>query len=217
MISSARSEALTVAAAALGWFGLAVQLYLILIARWQDQASLLGGLVNFFGFFTVLSNVLVATVLSQAAFGRESPARRFWLKPWVAGGVLTSILFVAIAYSLLLRHLWQPQGWQWLADGLLHDVMPALFAGYWWLRVEKGSLRLRHLLAWSLYPLGYFGYALLRGEWVGFYPYPFIDVPALGYARVLGNALVMLAAFLLLGLAVIGLDRWQGRRLARRP
>ena len=72
-------------------------------------------------------------------------------------------------------------------------------------------------LAWSLYPLAYFGYALLRGEWIGFYPYPFIDVTALGYARVLGNALVMLVAFLLLGLGVIGLDRWQGRRLACRP
>ena len=199
----------------LGWFGLAVQMYLILIARWQDQASLLGGLVNFFGFFTVLSNILVASVLTADAFARESSARRFWLAPWVASGVLASILFVAIAYSLLLRHLWQPQGWQWLADGLLHDVMPALFAVYWWLRVRKGSLRLDHLLAWTLYPLAYFGYALLRGQWVGFYPYPFIDVTALGYPRVLLNALVMLVAFVGLGLCVIGLDRWQGRRLAK--
>ena len=203
------------AAACLGWFGLAVQMYLILLARWHDQASLLGGLVNFFGFFTVLSNILVATVLTQAAFGRESPARRFWLTPWVASGVLASILFVAIAYSLLLRHLWQPQGWQWLADGLLHDVMPLAFALYWWLRVEKGTLRIRHLLAWLLYPLAYFGYALLRGQWVGFYPYPFIDVAALGYSRVLLNAAVMLAAFVVLGLCVIGLDRWQGWRLAK--
>ena len=171
--------------------------------------------MNFFGFFTVLSNTLVATVLTVDAFGRGAAARRFWLAPWVASGVLASILFVAIAYSLLLRHLWQPQGWQWIADGLLHDVMPALFAVYWWRRVEKGTLRLGHVLAWSVYPLVYFGYALLRGQWVGFYPYPFIDVAALGYPRVVANAAVMLVAFMLLGLGVIGLDRWQGRRLAR--
>lgn len=205
----------TGAAACLGWFGLAIQLYLVLWARWQDQASLLGGLVNLFGFFTVLSNVLVATVLTQAVFGRESAARRFWLSPWVGSGVLVSIVFVAVAYSLLLRHLWQPEGWQWLADGLLHDVMPALFAVYWWLRVEKGALRLRHLAAWLLYPLGYFGYALLRGHWVGFYPYPFIDVATLGYPQVVRNALAMLGAFIVLGVCVIGLDRWQGKRLAR--
>ena len=202
-------------AACLGWFALTVQMYLVLWSRWQDQASLLGGLVNLFGFFTVLSNILVATILTWSAFGRESPARRFWLSPAVGGGVLTSILFVAIAYSLLLRHLWQPQGWQWLADGLLHDVMPLLFALYWWLRVKKGELRIRHLSAWLLYPLGYFGYALLRGHLVGFYPYPFIDVANLGYARVMLNALAMFAAFIVLGLCVLGLDRWQGRRLAR--
>ena len=206
---------MTAAAAVLGWFGLTVQLYLILLARWQDDASLLGGLVNFFGFFTVLSNILVATVLTSDAFGRESAARRFWQARWVASGVLASILFVGIAYNLLLRHLWQPQGWQWIADNLLHNVMPLLFALYWWWRVEKGTLRIGHVLAWSVYPLVYFGYALLRGQIIGFYPYPFIDVAALGYGRVVLNALVMFAAFMLLGLAVIGLDRWQGRRLAK--
>lgn len=91
----------TGAAACLGWFALAVQMYLVLWSRWQEQASLLGGLVNFFGFFTVLSNILVATVFTYSAFGRESAARRFWLSPAVGGGVLASILFVAIAYSLL--------------------------------------------------------------------------------------------------------------------
>ncbi|MDG9884986.1 Pr6Pr family membrane protein [Pseudomonas sp. GD04058] len=201
----------TGAAAVLGWCGLTVQLYLILIARWQGDASLLGGLVNFFGFFTVLSNILVATVLTADAFGRDASARRFWLAPSVVSGVLASILFVAIAYSLLLRHLWQPRGWQWIADGLLHDVMPLLFALYWWRRTHKGALRIGHVLAWSGYPLVYFGYVLLRGQMIGFYPYPFIDVAALGYEQVLLNALVMLAAFMLLGLCVVGLDRWQGK------
>jgi len=117
--------------AGLGWAALTIQLYLVLLARWQDQASLLGGLVNLFGYFTVLSNTLVATVLTQAAFGRESAARRWWLSPWVSSGVAVSIVFVALAYSLFLRQLWQPQGWQWLADELLHDVMPAAYALYW--------------------------------------------------------------------------------------
>lgn len=36
--------------ALLGWVGLSVQLYLILLGRWELGASLLGGLVNFFSF-----------------------------------------------------------------------------------------------------------------------------------------------------------------------
>ncbi|WP_376783770.1 Pr6Pr family membrane protein [Pseudomonas qingdaonensis] len=201
--------------AGLGWAALTIQLYLVLLARWQDQASLLGGLVNLFGYFTVLSNTLVATVLTQAAFGRESAARRWWLSPWVSSGVAVSIVFVALAYSLLLRHLWQPQGWQWLADELLHDVMPTAYALYWWWCVPKGQLRFTHLLGWLVYPLGYFAYVLARGHGIGFYPYPFVDVASLGYAQVLINALAMLGGFILVGVLLIVLDRWQGRRLAR--
>lgn len=203
------------AAAGLGWAALSIQMYLVLLARWQDQASLLGGLVNFFSYFTVLSNILAATVLTYAAFGRDCAARRFFLSPVISAGITTSIVLVGLAYSLLLRHLWTPQGWQWLADELLHDVMPLLFVLYWWWEVAKGSLRLKHLLLWLLYPLAYFIYTLLRGHGISFYPYPFVDVVALGYAQVVLNALAILAGFIMIGLLLIALDRWQGRRLAR--
>ncbi|MFJ9991186.1 Pr6Pr family membrane protein [Pseudomonas putida] len=202
-------------AALLGWTGLAVQLYLVLLARWQEQASLIGGMVNLFGYFTVLSNTLVATVLSYAAFGRETAARRWFLTPAVSSGVLVSIVLVALAYSLLLRHLWQPEGWQWLADELLHDVMPLVFVLYWCLAVPKGRLRLGHLGAWSLYPLVYFLFTLWRGHEIGVYPYPFVDVASLGYGRVLLNALAVLAGFWGIGLLVIGVDRWWGRAMRR--
>jgi hypothetical protein len=198
-------------AALLGWAGLAIQLYLVLLARWQEQASLIGGLVNLFCFFTVLTNTLVATVLSQAAFGRESAARRWFLSPAISGCVTASIVLVALAYSLLLRHLWQPQGWQWLADELLHDVMPVLCVVYWWCEVPKGHLRLRHLLAWALYPVLYFAFVLLRGHEIGVYPYPFVDVARLGYGQVLVNALAVLAGFWGIGLVLLGLDRWRTR------
>ena len=200
--------------ACLGWAALAIQMYLVLWARWQAQASLIGGLVNVFSYFTVLSNTLVAVVLSQAAFGREGPARQFFLRPSVSSAVAVSISLVGVAYSLLLRHLWQPQGWQWLVDELLHDVMPLLYLGYWWCCVPKGSLRAIQILPWLLYPLGYFGYVLLRGHEIGVYPYPFIDVATLGYAQVILNALAILVGFVALGLLLISLDQWQGRRLA---
>ncbi|MFF7109313.1 Pr6Pr family membrane protein [Pseudomonas sichuanensis] len=196
-------------AAVLGWAGLAIQLYLVLLARWQAQASLVGGLVNLFCFFTVLSNTLVATVLSHAAFGRESAARRWFLSPSVSSCIAASIVLVGLAYSLLLRHLWQPQGWQWLADELLHDVMPVLFFLYWWFEVPKGQLRLWHLAAWALYPGLYFAFVLLRGHEIGVYPYPFVDVARLGYGQVMVNALGVLAGFWGIGLVLLGLDRWR--------
>lgn len=197
-----------VAAAALaGWVGLAIQQYLIFYSRWSTGASLLGGLINFFSFFTVLTNTLAVVVLSYAVVNRDCAAKRFFLAPKVSSGIAVSILVVGLAYSLLLRHLWQPEGFQFIADELLHDVMPVLFFIYWWRCVPKGTLRFKHIGAWVLYPMVYFAYALLRGDLLGQYQYPFIDVGTLGYPQVFVNAGGILAGFVLIALAVVGLDR----------
>lgn len=197
-----------VAAAALaGWVGLAIQQYLIFYSRWSSGASLLGGLINFFSFFTVLTNTLVVVVLSYALVSRDSAAKRFFLTPAVSSGIATSIIVVSLAYNLLLRHLWSPEGFQFIADELLHDVMPLLFAVYWWRCVPKGTLRLKHVGGWVIYPLVYFGYVLLRGHLLGQYQYPFIDVDTLGYPQVFVNAGGILAGFVLVALAVVGLDK----------
>ncbi|AZE87816.1 Pr6Pr family membrane protein [Pseudomonas orientalis] len=197
-----------VAAAALaGWVGLAIQQYLILYSRWSSGASLLGGLISFLSFFTVLTNTLVVVVLSYALVTRESPARRFFLKPGICGGVATSIVVVSLAYNLLLRHLWSPEGFQFIADELLHDVMPLLFLIYWWRCVPKGTLQLKHIAGWVIYPVVYFAYVLLRGHLLGQYQYPFLDVDSLGYPQVFVNAGGILAGFIVIALALVGLDK----------
>lgn len=201
-----------ITAAMLGWFGLAVQLYLILWGRWIDHASLLGGLVRFCSFFTVVTNTLVAVALSCALIDRHSAGYRFFRSHVVCAGIATSIILVSLAYNLLLRHLWTPEGWQWIADELLHDVMPLLFLGYWLFFVPKGLLRPRHVLIWTLYPVVYFGYLLLRGNAFGDYLYPFLDIGTLGVAKALTNALGVLAGFVVIGSVVYGIDRVLGRR-----
>jgi len=206
-----RIAVLTVACVA--WFGLGLQLYLMLFARWREQASLLGGLMTFLSFFTVLSNTLAAGVLTAAISRHQGRVARGFRQPWVIAGVTTSIVLVGIAYSLLLRDLWDPSGWQWLANEILHDVMPVVFLGYWLGWVPKGQLRIWHLPLWALYPIGYFGFILVRGETLGVYPYPFVDVLKLGYWRAWMNALGVLGGFLLIGGLVVMTDRLMAKRL----
>jgi len=213
MPGSAARRRFVAVAALLGWFGLAIQLYLILYSRWSQEASLIGGVVSFFSYFTVLTNTLVATVLTCEWTSRESAARRFFLKPWVSSAIAVSIAVVGLAYSVLLRHLWHPQGWQFLADELMHDVMPLLFLAYWWVCVPKGTLRVRHVGLWVIYPLVYFAFVLWRGHQLAVYPYPFMDVDKLGYPQVFVNAGGLLAGFILIALVLIGLDQWLGRRV----
>lgn len=210
---SALRRRFVVVAAMLGWAGLSIQMYLIFHSRWTLGASLIGGLVSFFSYFTVLSNTLVATVLTCAVTSRESAGRRWFLQPWVSSGIAVSIAVVSLAYNLLLRHLWHPEGWQWLADELLHDVMPLLFLVFWWSCVPKGRLQVVHIGLWVIYPLVYFAYSLLRGHLLAVYPYPFIDVEKLGYPQVFINAGGLLAGFVLIALLVVGLDRWRAPRV----
>ena len=198
--------------AILGWGALAIQLELVLFARWASSANMVGGLVSYFSYFTIITNTLAAIVLTYAADTRPSRGRAFFLQPWVASGIAVSIIVVGAAYSLLLRQLWQPEGLQWLANEVLHDVMPVLYALYWWFYVPKGVLRWSHVGLWMLYPLVYFAFILLRGHLLGVYPYPFVDVEKLGYAQTFINASGILAGFVAVALIVVLLDRWPRTR-----
>jgi len=198
--------------AILGWSGLAIQLELVLFARWQSGASVVGGLVSYFSFFTILTNTLAASVLTCAADTPPSKARAFFLQPWVSSGIAVSIIVVGAAYSLLLRQLWQPEGLQWLANEILHDVMPVLFTLYWWFYVPKGLLRVSHIGLWMLYPLLYFAYILLRGHLLGVYPYPFVDVEKLGYWQTFINAGGIRAGFGGVAWGVVAVERLRGRK-----
>jgi hypothetical protein len=51
---------------------------------------------------------------------------------------------------------------------------------------------------------------VLHGAVTGFYPYSFLEVGQLGYERVLLNMGVLMAAFAVLGLILVGIDRLLG-------
>ncbi len=154
--------------AAVAWSGLVLQ-YLLLIG----QVGIGLGSWRFIGFFTILSNAGIATIATAIALGREG--RLTGARARLSG--LTAIVTVGFVYSLLLRSLWNPTGLQKLADAILHDVTPILFALLWAL-MPHGELRWSDL-KWALAPPAlYLAYSLTRGAVDGWYPYYFLN-PAL--------------------------------------
>ncbi len=97
--------------------------------------------------------------------------------------------------------------WPAAAPTLLAVVAWFALLLHWLMYRHAGSLALQAPFQWSLYPILYLGYALVRGKILGTYPYPFIDAATLGYPRVLLNGIGLLIAFLVLGFAVLGLAR----------
>jgi hypothetical protein len=184
-----------IALAAFG--GLGIQLWILLES--PDFASPLAAAWRFLAFFTILTNLMVAIVSAVSAIAPSSASGRLLAGANTRAGVVLYIGLVGIIYHLLLSGLWDPQGWQKIADLLLHTATPVMMAIAWLFFDAKKDLTLKALPQIIVYPVAYTVYAMIRGAADGFYPYPFIDVAELGYARVLMNVVGLTAAFLFAG------------------
>ena len=182
--------------------------YLLLLELTRGNVGVALGTLRFLSYFTILSNLGVIMVCVTALRG----AGGFFSRPRVRGALALYIGVTGLIYLLILRHLWQPQGLQWWADTGLHYATPLLYVAWWLLAAPHGRLNLRDAVAWLLFPLLYLAWVLLRGAWLGEYPYPFINAGELGYARTAINATGILAVFLLLGGILLALDRLLSRR-----
>ena len=94
---------------------------------------------------------------------------------------------------------------------LLDSVMPAAFVLDWLWFTPKGRLRWIDPVKWLAFPLVYGGWTLIHGLATHWWPYGFVDVDALGLGRVVAIFGALLVFFLLVGLALVGLDRVFGR------
>lgn len=158
-------------------------------------------------YFTIIANLSVLIVFAMIASGAAVSAV-------VLGGVTLAIILVGAVYAVLLRGLLELSGGAALADVLLHTATPLLVPLYWLALAPKGRLRWRDPLVFAAVPLVYFAYALARGAADGNYAYPFINVAELGWPRLLVNAVMIAAAFLAAGYAMVGLDHAMARRPA---
>ncbi len=196
--------------ALLGLAALALQLYLLVGVFHHQGDGVLAAAWRFLGFFTVLTNGFAVAVL---AHGFLRPTDNGGLGgPRVEVAAASAMALVGVVYSLVLRQLWDPRGAQKLADMALHDVMPIVMAAYWLLR-PHGRLRWGDALFCAAWPLAYAAYALARGHWQGWYPYPFIDVARIGALQTAINVAGLGVAFVLAALLFVAVDRLlSGRR-----
>ena len=118
-------------------------------------------------------------------------------------------------YFFILRHLWKPQGAQFLADAALHYAVPVLMVVFWALAVPRRAVAWRHAPWLFVYPLVYLVYVFVRREIFGLYPYEFVDVIKLGYPAALLNAAGLLVAYAFVAGLLCGLKAIPRRAAAR--
>ncbi len=188
----------------LGWMALVGQFYLIILNR---ATSVGETIIRYFSFFTILTNLLVAFCFTLLLSKSKSRLKLFFSKSTTLTAITVYILIVGMVYNLILRFLWEPRGLQLLVDELLHTVIPLLCLFFWWKYVYPKILKWKDAFPWLIYPLVYIFLVLIRGAISGFYPYPFIDVNTIGYARVLINSGILAIGFLGVSYLFIAIGR----------
>jgi hypothetical protein len=194
------------ATAVVCWCALALQFDLVLAKAAEMGVSGAFAVMVYASFFTVQSDLLAAIVTSLAAVG----AGRMPARSRLTSAIAVYVVAGGIIFFLTLRPVWDHHGLQLLADILLHYVTPVLYVAFWLAVVRKQDLRWRDALVWLIYPAAYFAGVLMLGIVSGFYPYPFLDLHALGAAMLAINLAALIGAGLAVGLLAVAVGRAAG-------
>jgi hypothetical protein len=204
---SVSSLTLATVIAVISWIALLVQANVTIDRTLARGLTVLDGFARMSSYLTNLTVLACAICFTCVALRKHrSPLVRFFRRPTVVTAVVVYMVFVGIAYNLLLRGWWSPPPLRRLLTESLHSVLPMLAALYWVLFVPRFHLRWRHCLFWLIYPLTYLGITLWRGSLSDFYPYPFINVDVLGVTHVMVNSALLFGGFLMLMAVFVGIN-----------
>lgn len=167
---------------------------------------------NFFGFFTMQSNIFGAAVLLYAAVTgwRALAAGRSSRQPpalvLVRACMTTYLVVVGIVYNTLLAGL--PGGVElaW-ANTVLHVIAPLYVAIDWVVFRDREPLQWKSLGVVLIYPVVWLTVILIRGATDGFVPYPFLDPAPAGYGRVVLYCVAIALSFGIIGAGVWAVSR----------
>ncbi|GAA1166677.1 hypothetical protein F4556_001252 [Kitasatospora gansuensis] len=171
------------------------------------SATLDLSMVNFFSYFTNLSNMAGVVVLLTA--GTLGLLGRGRVPDLVRGAVALYLAVTGLVYLVALSDYDLGPLLPWV-NGVLHRLMPLVLLGDWLIDPPRRPISRQRALRWLLFPLLYLSYTLIRGAVTDWYPYPFLDPrhPG-GYGRVAVACTLVTLAFVGIGAAL----RWVGNRL----
>lgn len=139
---------------------------------------------NFFGYFTIQSNVIAAVAfLASAYFIFRKSAQPEWVIYLRALATILMVI-VGIVYNTLLAGEGLDGAFNvpWSND-ILHIVIPIYAALDWLLFGDRPKLPFARLWVMLIYPILWLVVVLIRGATDGWVPYPFLS-PANGYLSV---------------------------------
>ena len=167
--------------------------------------------VNFFSYFTNLSNLFAAAVLLVSALISSKTATP--ALDVIRFASVINMTVVGVVFSILLRNVDLGDLLPWI-NVVLHYVMPVAVVIDWLLIPPSAPLGARHLLIAFAFPALYLAYVVIRGAGIGWYPYPFLNpIHVGGYAGVAAYSVGITLLFVLAGWLLLSIGNRRARHL----
>jgi hypothetical protein len=153
-------------------------------------------ILNFFSYFTVLSNLFAILILFLSSFRSKKI-------DFFRGASVVYMLVTAIVYVILVKNSnSQSPYFVPILDSIHHVVMPLVVLLDWVFFPPKKSIKFPKPFYWLIYPIIYIAYTIMRGTITGWYPYTFL-IPGAGnnytsvftYVSFIGLGIIFLCIF----------------------
>jgi len=207
---------------AFGAFGVIAQLWIVATQTLTEEMVQLSDpirLWNVLSYFTIWSNILVTVVAFLLARNPDRTGSTFNTFRFAS---VVMITITGLIYALVLAKVWEPTGWQKIADETLHYSVPFLAVVGYLMFGPRPRFSLATLWRSLTIPLAWIGYTLIRSPFITYtedgktrhwYPYHFINVDDIGYGKALLNIAAIFLLLLVVGWVYVFLDR----KLPARP
>ena len=180
---------------------------------------------DFYVHFTNLSNyfcvgIMVAQLVQTAKKQQHRYVTTAPLLKFI--GVLAILLTFVVFNTMLAGAAGRDPQLNWRVGSLLaHVVLPIMFVGDWFLFRERGTVKWYYPIASAGFPLAYMAFIFIQAAILKFdtsilipgtntpliYPYFFVNLETQGVAGVAKWAVLMFAAFMVVGFVFYGIDR----------
>lgn len=165
--------------------------------------SAIKDIVRYFMYFTMLSNISVATYFIGNGIGKKS---FFFKNINVKFTLMVMMLITTIVYFIMLFKI-EPTLLANIANFILHLFSTIFIFTDYILNDKKGTLKLNAPIKWASVFIFYVPYVIILSEIINLYPYPFIDLNVLPVTTVIITTILIILGFITIGYLLLGMDK----------
>jgi hypothetical protein len=147
--------------------------------------------INFFSYFTVISNLLASFSLISLSLKRPEQKYLNILR----GAATLYVIITGLGFTILLGG--KNEEFIWWINIIVHYITPIIML-LDWIFILASKITFRKSLIWIGFMLVYLIYSLIRGSVTNWYPYSFLDKNIVGLNGIVNYSLILLSGTLLI-------------------